>query len=232
MAATDWERRVAARSGEAAAPRSVDRGRALIEAAGAVLGRAGGGEITVQEVAAEAGQSLRTLYQHFESKDDLLLAVFEEAMRSYAQMIEAAVGGLDDPLERLGGAILAAVHLPGSMGDSGVARGLVRLRLKLAESQPELLARSQTSVAVLVRDLVGAAMAAGVVGVDDAEEAAFVLLSLNATFITAHTTGNDAGVPRPDVATFASFCLRGMGAAVDAAWIERVEAALRLPQLI
>ena len=57
----------------------------LIRAAAAVLERSNGEDITVQEVADEAGQSLRTLYQYFESKDDLLLAVFEEAMRTYAQ---------------------------------------------------------------------------------------------------------------------------------------------------
>ena len=60
----------------------------LISAAAAVLDRCNGEDITVQEVADEAGQSLRTLYQYFESKDDLLLAVFEEAMRTYARLIE------------------------------------------------------------------------------------------------------------------------------------------------
>ncbi len=57
----------------------------------------------MQEVADEAGQSLRTLYQYFESKDDLLLAVFEEAMKTYARMIREAIADVDDPLERLGG---------------------------------------------------------------------------------------------------------------------------------
>ncbi len=56
----------------------------LIRAAATVLARSNGEDITVQEVADEAGQSLRTLYQYFESKNDLLLAVFEEAMRTYA----------------------------------------------------------------------------------------------------------------------------------------------------
>ena len=45
----------------------------------------------MQEVADEAGQSLRTLYQYFESKDDLLLAVFEEAMKTYARMIRESI---------------------------------------------------------------------------------------------------------------------------------------------
>ena len=64
---------------------AVDRpGPALIQAAAALLERSNGDGFTVQDVADEAGQSLRTLYQYFESKDDLLLAVFEEAMGIYA----------------------------------------------------------------------------------------------------------------------------------------------------
>ena len=125
----DWQRRVVGRSLRTAAERSVDRGMNLIRAAAAVLERAEGEDITVQEVADEAGQSLRTLYQYFESKDDLLLAVFEEAMRTYAVLIEESISQLDDPLERLAGAMVAAVRMPEVSG-RGFDRGLVRLRLR------------------------------------------------------------------------------------------------------
>ena len=105
----------------------------LIRAATTVLARAEGEDITVQEVADEAGQSLRTLYQYFESKDDLLLAVFEEAMRTYARLIARAIVDFTDPLERLAAAMVAAVRMPEVTG-SGVDRGLVRLRLRLSRS--------------------------------------------------------------------------------------------------
>src|SRR3546814_3762349 len=88
----DWKRRVVGRSLRTAAERSVDRGLSLINAAVSVLQRSNGADITVQEVADEAGQSLRTLYQYFERKDDLLLAVLEEAMRTYASMIQSEIG--------------------------------------------------------------------------------------------------------------------------------------------
>src|SRR3546814_16673774 len=108
----DWKRRVVGRWLRTAAERSVDRGLSLINAAVSVIQRSNGADITVQEVADEAGQSLRTLYQYFESKDDLLLAVFEEAMRTYASMIERATKELTDPLDRLARAMLAAVRMP------------------------------------------------------------------------------------------------------------------------
>src|SRR5262245_51301677 len=104
-AQADWERRVVGRSLQDARRRSIDRGARFVRAAAVVLDRSKGASLTVQEVADEAGQSLRTLYQYFESKDDLLLAVFEEAMRVYAQIIRDAIVELDEADERLAGAI-------------------------------------------------------------------------------------------------------------------------------
>jgi AcrR family transcriptional regulator len=40
------------------------------------------GEFTVQEVVERSGQSLRTFYQYFAGKHELLLALFEESIRS------------------------------------------------------------------------------------------------------------------------------------------------------
>jgi AcrR family transcriptional regulator len=224
----DWHRRVVGRSLRTATERSVDRGRALILAAATVLERSDGQDITVQEVADEAGQSLRTLYQYFAGKDDLLLAVFEEAMRTYAELIRAAIADLDDPLERLAGAMVAAVSMS-AYSDSGFDRGLARLRLNLAEVEPELAGRAQLAVSSLVRDLLDAAAADGRVEVDDVDAATFMLLSLNASYITTERLGNDAGVRRPDIPGLVTFGLRGLGAAVEPGWLDDITARLRFP---
>ena len=225
----DWHRRVVGRSLRKAADRSVDRGMNLIRAAATVLDRSGGEDITVQEVADEAGQSLRTLYQYFESKDDLLLAVFEEAMRTYAELIDRAISELTDPLERLAGGLLALARMP-AYSDPARARGLSRLRLRLSETQPDLIARAQSAVTTLLRGLVDDAAAAGRVPAADPEPATFVLVSLNTAFITAETLGSDAGVRRPDALEMIAFGLRGLGAAVDDAWLRDVESRLVFPK--
>ena len=224
----DWHRRVVGRSLRTAAERSVDRGNALIAAAATVLARSDGADITVQEVADEAGQSLRTLYQYFESKDDLLLALFEEAMRSYAVLIETSIADLDDPLERLAGAMVAAGSMPG-VSRSALDRGMARLRFKLSESNPELIGRAQQAVTSLVRDLVEAASDVGQVEVPDADKATFMLLALNAAYITSEMLGNDAGTTRPDLPEVVTFCLLGLGAKVDQAWVAEVATRVRLP---
>jgi AcrR family transcriptional regulator len=225
----DWHRRVLDRSLQKATQRSIDRGSSLIRAAATLLERSNGEGITVQEVADEAGQSLRTLYQYFESKDDLLLAVFEEAMRTYARSIGNALVDLSDPLERLGGGIMAALRMP-EFSDTGVDRGLARLRLKLGEVEPALVARSQEPVTTVMLDLVTAAAEAGQIDPGDPEEATYMILALKSAYITSQTLGNDFGVPYPSVSRLTSFCLHGLGAAVDEKWIDRVEARLHLPE--
>jgi AcrR family transcriptional regulator len=226
--AADWQARVVRRSLRTATQRSIDRGTSLVRAAARLLERTNGDRFTVQDVADEAGQSLRTLYQYFESKDDLLLAVFEEAMRAYAQLIRTAIADLTDPVERLAGAMVAAVRMPEYRG-GGVDRGLARLRLRLAETKPVLVGRAQASLTSLVRELIDDTIAAGRAQVADPEAATFMLLSLNASVITADTLGNDAGVRRPDVASMAGFCLRGLGAELDDGWYESVAGRLRFP---
>lgn len=212
-----------------AAERSVDRGMNLIRAAATVLDRSNGDDITVQEVADEAGQSLRTLYQYFESKDDLLLAVFEEAMRTYARLIEEAIADLSDPLERLAGAMVAAVRMPEVSG-SGLDRGLIRLRLKLAEARPEMVGRAQSAVTSLLSSLVSSAASAGQIELDDPHGATFLILSVNSAFITAATVGNDTGVSRPDLVGITSFCLRGLGADLSDEWYDSVNERLCFPR--
>jgi AcrR family transcriptional regulator len=224
----EWHRRVVGRSLRTATKRSLDRGQALVQAAATVLERSNGEGITVQEVADEAGQSLRTLYQYFESKDDLLLAVFEEAMRTYALLIRRAIEPLDDPLDRLGAAMIAAVTIP-MLSDAGFDRGLARLRLRLAESQPELVGRSQASTTGLVRELVEEASAAGRIRAEDPDAATFMLLSLNAAVITTERLGNDIGVRRPDPMGVVLFCLQGLGADLEPGYLEGLAQRLQLP---
>ena len=157
----DWHRRVVGRSLRKAADRSVDRGMNLIRAAATVLDRSGGEDITVQEVADEAGQSLRTLYQYFESKDDLLLAVFEEAMRTYARAHRP--GDLGARPTRSSGSRAGcspSSRMP-AFSDGARARGLSRLRLRLSETQPDLIARAQSAVTALLHGLVDDAVTAG-----------------------------------------------------------------------
>ena len=225
---TDWERRVVGRSLDDARRRSIDRGARLIRAAATVLERTNGESLTVQDVADEAGQSLRTLYQYFSSKDDLLLAVFEEAMRTYATMIRGAIANLDGPLERLAGAVIASARMPALHGRAGVDRGLSHLRLQLAQAEPELVARSQEPVTALYRQLVDEALAGAATPVVGVEVGAYFLSSLRTGLILSMTWGNEYGLALPDAIDLSCFSLGGLGLDKPRRWHEEVDQRLEL----
>lgn len=225
----DWQQRVVQRSLRAATKRSIDRGSSLIRAAAKLLERSNGDGFTVQDVADEAGQSLRTLYQYFESKDDLLLAVFEETQRTYAGMIRTAIEDLDDPVSRLAGALLAAVRMPEFVG-TGVDRGLARLSIKLTEVEPELVARSRQPVTALIHELVAIAAHNGKILADDPGATTYMLMALKSSFITSRTLGSDFGVPLPEPVELVGFCLAGLSAPLDEQYLRGLERELKMPK--
>jgi AcrR family transcriptional regulator len=225
----DWHRRVVNRSLRTATRRSIDRGSNLVIAAAKLLEKSDDGDFTVQDVANEANQSLRTLYQYFESKDDLLLAVFEEAMRSYAEMIGDAIIKLDDPLDRLAGALLAAITIP-EHSERGINSRLARLRLKLAQVDPDQVGRAQLPINSLVRNLLDVAATAGRVDVTDLDAATYLLLTLNASSITSRMLGNDTGNGQPALVDVVSFSLRGIGALLEPGYVDALQPRLRLPR--
>jgi AcrR family transcriptional regulator len=222
-----WQRRVVDRSLDDAKRRSIDRGARLIRAAAKVLDRTHGESLTVQEVADEAGQSLRTLYQYFSSKDDLLLAVYEEAMRTYARLITAAVKSLQDPLERLAGGIMASARMP-AMHGSGVDRGLSHLRLQLSQARPALVASAQEPVTTFFRGLIAEADAAGQLTGVDIDKATYFVCSLRNSYNTSITLGNDLGLELPNVVDLSLFCLGGLGAVLPREWHQKIDDDLHL----
>ncbi len=58
-------------------------------------------DFTVQQVVEKSGQSLRSFYQYFAGKYELLLALFEESVHRTAAHLETKVAEHDEPLERL-----------------------------------------------------------------------------------------------------------------------------------
>jgi AcrR family transcriptional regulator len=218
------------RSLEDAKRRSIDRGARLIRAAAKVLDRTNGESLTVQQVADEAGQSLRTLYQYFASKDNLLLAVFEEAMRTYAVLIRSAIAGLEDPLERLAGGIIASARMPAMHGSEGVDRGLSHLRLQLSQADPALLASAQEPVTTVFRELIAEASAAGSLTDVDIEQSTYFVMVLRTALTLSNTLGNDLDLRLPEPLDVSAFCLGGLGAVLPRQWHAEVDRKLPLKE--
>ncbi|MFF1299784.1 MULTISPECIES: TetR/AcrR family transcriptional regulator [unclassified Streptomyces] len=96
-----WKQRAVERSTQAAKRRAEQRVERFLDAAQAIMADKGTTDFTVQEVVERSKQSLRSFYQHFDGKNELLLALFEDAMSKSAGQLRAAAAEHSDPLARL-----------------------------------------------------------------------------------------------------------------------------------
>lgn len=96
-----WKQRAVERSTQAAKRRAEQRVERFLDAAQAIMAEKGTTDFTVQEVVDRSKQSLRSFYQHFDGKHELLLALFEDAMGKSAEQLRALAAGQSDPLDRL-----------------------------------------------------------------------------------------------------------------------------------
>jgi AcrR family transcriptional regulator len=96
-----WRELAVARSLDPARSRAEKRVQRFLDAALDFMNSESGKDFTVQEVVERSGQSLRSFYQYFAGKHELLLALFEEAVRSTADHLGEVIAKEDDPLARL-----------------------------------------------------------------------------------------------------------------------------------
>ncbi len=96
-----WKQRAVERSTQAAKRRAEQRVDRFLDAAQAIMAEKGTIDFTVQEVVDRSRQSLRSFYQHFGGKHELLLALFEDAMSKSAEELRAAAAHQTNPLDRL-----------------------------------------------------------------------------------------------------------------------------------
>jgi AcrR family transcriptional regulator len=86
------------------------RDEILAAAAGLLLELQDEEKVTVRSVAAAVGVSAPSVYLHFPDKGSLIFAVCEALFAQLDDHIEAAVAGIDDPIEEMQQRALAYVH--------------------------------------------------------------------------------------------------------------------------
>lgn len=83
----------------------------LVETAIIVFAQKGIGASVIPEVVAAAGVSQGSFYNYFSTNEELLAAVGEELSNEMVQLIESAVGGIEDPALRVATAVRSYLHL-------------------------------------------------------------------------------------------------------------------------
>ncbi len=108
-----------------AAPRADNRLAGLLDAAARRFAERGYAGTTMRDIAEGAQMLPGSLYYHFASKEDLLVAVYEAGVRELEAAVAAATAGADDPWAQLEAA--CGAHLETILRDSDYAQVLIRV---------------------------------------------------------------------------------------------------------
>jgi AcrR family transcriptional regulator len=184
------------------ASEKAERTRAIVGAAYELIDAGGLEELTIRAVLKRTGLARRAFYEQFAGKDDLVLAVFAQAIRFGADMYRELVAPLPDPVERLKMIILSIGHgaaLPEDAAESGhhLAAALSREHLRLAEARPDELHNALQPLMTLIADQLSDGMAVGRVRQADPARLAIFIYNLVATTMHTELIAQEAvGSPR------------------------------------
>jgi AcrR family transcriptional regulator len=171
-----------ARTADPARQRAEERVEAFLDAARVLISSSDDGkDFTIQEVIDRSGQSLRSFYQHFAGKHELLLALFEEAMRSTTEQLAEVIDQVDEPPERLR-CFGVEYHRLCLLGTARYADNPLRTRAMAQFAQqlliyhPEEATQAFAPLVTIVRELLDDAARSGAIRSDlDADTAGFLL---------------------------------------------------------
>jgi len=167
-ATATWREQAVARSLDSARVRAESRVQRFIDAAFDLLSDSEPGkDFTVQDVVEKSGQSLRSFYQYFGGKQELLLALFEESVRSTAEQLAERIKDESDPLERLHKFVVEYYAqcrpAPKGKGKKKASVALAEFAQQLMTAHPDEATRAFEPLVSLFDEVLDAALGAGVV---------------------------------------------------------------------
>jgi AcrR family transcriptional regulator len=213
-----WRERAVERSLRSARAKAVSRSDRFIQTATELLSETGRTDFTVQELVERSKTSLRSFYQHFGSKDELLLALFEEVLRAATAEWRKEIEQQDDCVA---GLRLLVVRLYAQSTDTSMgamSRALTAYHLQLAESRPKDYARVLAPMKDVIVELVEAGVQSGKFR-DDIEPETLAMILMQTLVAAAHMHALGAhltGEPL-DAERLWAFCMGGLAGPVTQA---------------
>jgi len=212
-----WRDRAIERSTRAARERAAVRVQQFLNAAREIIAEKGSTEFTVQEVVDRSKQSLRSFYQYFDGKHELLLALFEEEMgEAVARVKRVTVDG--DPLDRLEQTVLVLYELcsPSELSEQPL---FLEFAQRLLVTHPSEVASAYAPLLEYIVSMVEEAGDAGLLRPGRPRRLAAIGLQAATT-----TAGRSAGGRQPITASeMWEFCLHAI--APDSVVAGRLQAA-------
>jgi uncharacterized protein (TIGR00369 family) len=184
----------------------------FIKTAVEILRETGRTDFTVQEVVTRSKTSLRAFYQHFGSKDELLIALLERTMALSTRAWRAETNGL---------ASTTAIKLiidriseePESSTQDSLNRAMNLYNQHLSETRPRDYARVLSPLHDLLRDVIQRGVSEGVFRPNlDVGPAAAIVMQTILGALRLHWLGAELTGAPIDAAHLYDFCVRALGA--------------------
>ena len=180
-----------------------------------ILGETGRTDFTVLEVVERSKTSLRSFYQHFSTKDELLLALIDRIMSDSTRKWRDDTTDL--PAVAALRVLIDRICTPAeSTTQDKVNRGLTYYNDHLAESLPREYARVLSPLHELIKDVINRGIIDGSFRADvDVASAAALIMQLALGAMRLHVLGAELnGVPI-DADRIYRFCANGLVTAAD-----------------
>jgi AcrR family transcriptional regulator len=195
-AGASWRDVAVARVLDPARARAEKRVQRFLDAALELMTSSSGKEFTVQEVVERSGQSLRSFYQYFDGKYELLLALFEDSVRTVAAQLQEEISDESSAAERLHRFIVEYFHhcqpgLKGRTTKRGFAPAFASFSHQLLTEHPVEAARAFQPLASMLEDLLKAAADDGAIrsGLDHDRLAGTILQAIMFNAFAATISG-------------------------------------------
>lgn len=193
-------------------PEPTTRDARFIKTAVEILRETGRTDFTVQEVVARSKTSLRAFYQHFSSKDELLIALLERTMAQSTRAWRTETSALSST---------AAIHLiidrisaqPESSTQDSLNRAMNLYNQHLSETRPRDYARVLSPLHDLLGDVIRRGISEGVFQptIDVGPASAIVMQTILGA-LRLHWLGAELNGAPIDSAHLYNFCIRALGA--------------------
>lgn len=196
-----------------AGPQAQSRRENFIKTTIAVLGETGRTDFTVQEIVERSRTSLRAFYQHFSTKDELLLALFDEVMGQSARAWRYETAELNSTAA-LRVLIDRVSAQPESTTQHSINRALTLYNQHLAETRPREYARILSPFHQLIAEIIDRGIAEQTFSSNlEVEITAAIVMQTMLDALRLHSIGAElAGEPVTSNHLF-EFCMRALGVA-------------------
>ncbi|BBY29609.1 TetR/AcrR family transcriptional regulator [Mycolicibacterium sediminis] len=188
------------------------RATRFMRSALAILGETGRADFTVLQVVERSKTSLRSFYQHFASKDELLLALIEKIMAesTLRWRTETEPLAAPDALRTLIDRICAPAS---STTQDSINRGLTFYNDHLAETVPAEYARVLSPVNVLIGEIIDRGIAEGAFAADlDVASAATLIMQSTMGAMRLRVLGAELNGAPLEGRHIYDFCIRALSA--------------------